>query len=349
MSTCTDLHIIVPGLCGPLAEVQSLETSTVFKKWCRTLSKARCNSTSTGIHSVLNSIFKLQVQGEFPSAALTLLAHNQLDESQYCMHADPVHLQADMDHALLTSSEDLNISSKEAELMCAALNQHFKQDGLDFISLTDDQWLVFSKQEIQLSTTPLVEAVGRNINFLLPGGEHGSRWKQVLTEAQMLMFSHDVNEKRDAQAEMSINSLWFHGSGTLPANVENDKIPEIDSVCSNQAMLKGIANLKKSDYLMVPDSVAQYIDYLSGSNLPASHVLHLSELEHLVNYSDVNLWLEQLVLLLDAWLYPILNLAYKKKINVTLHPCHGKQYYFTQYDFLKFWRRGKRQQHVSCY
>lgn len=350
----SELHLIVPGLCGPLAETQSVENSPVLKQWIRTLSKASCSISPANVNDVLVSVFNLKIKTDFPSAALTLLANSMYDASSFYMHADPVHLQADMDHAVLTSSEDLNISNSETKVLCETLNQHFKQDGLRFIALSNEQWFVLTEKAIQMNTTPLVEAVGRNVNFILPEGKHATRWKQLLTEVQMLMFAHEVNVTRENNGYPSINSLWFHGSGELPAMINDEHDTgqcrsEISSVCSNQGTLKGLAKLINCEYMAVPDSANEYARHLLAYENNSVNVLHFSELEHLVNYSDVNLWLVKLTELLEYWIYPLLKVANKNNIKVILYPCNSKQYHFSKYDFLKFWRQGKLEQHVNHY
>jgi len=346
----SELHIVVPGICGPLAETQSLQHSHVLNKWINILSKSQEVSSTDSVNDVIASILNLTIEDDFPSAALTLLANDPYDESKHYMFADPVHLQADMDHAILTSSEDLNINAEEAALLCDSLNRHFNQDGLDFIVLQNKQWLVSTTDKIQLNTTPLVEAVGRNVNFILPEGEGATHWKKILTEAQMLMHLHEVNTAREKESKLSINSLWFHGSGNLPASHKHVAGKEnVSSICSNQAMLNGLANHVKCNYIMLPESTSEYIEYLLANTNNSVNVLHLSDLEHLVNYTDVDPWLGRLTALLEHWIYPLLKVANNKNIKVTLYPCNKKQYHFSKYDFLKFWRQAKLEQYVNSY
>ena len=125
------------------------------------------------------------------------------------------------------------------------------------------------------------------------------------------------------------------------------------SLCSNQDMFKGLAAIIKCDYLTVPDSVNGYTDYLLSCKPGAVNVLHLDELEHLVNYTDVGPWLNQLTESLDGWIYPLLKFAGKNNIKVTLYPCNEKKYQFSKYDILKFWRyawsKDKLEKHVNSY
>ena len=344
MAAGSELHIIVPGVCGPLAETRSIENNRFIKDWIKVLSRSNSCSSSSGIDNVITSLFNLSIEGDFPSAALSMLAQNSCDTSLDFMFADPVHMQADMDHAILTSSADLAISEDESATFCEILNQHFAQDGLTFSKIDKDRWVLSSKDNIHVSTTPLVNAIGRNVNFILPKGDGSGYWKQVLTEAQMLMHAHDTNVTRESTGKQSINSLWFHGSGKLP----EFNHCRVDSVCSDRDMFKGLASHVQCDHLPLPESVAGYVSYLSTSG-SAVNVLHLTDLEHLVNYSDVSIWSGKLEEVLNLWIYPLLKMANKNNIKVTLYPCNDKQYQISKLDSFKFWLQGKLEQHVISY
>ncbi|HHJ36515.1 MAG TPA: hypothetical protein ENJ87_12190 [Gammaproteobacteria bacterium] len=350
MPPLAELHIIAPGICGPLAEIQSLKDNRDVSRWMDTLSKARCKASTTSLYATLSAVFDLDVEGDFPSAAFTLLASGLYDVPGHYMHADPVHLQADMNHAILTSADDMNIREEEAAAICDSLNQHFAQDGVEFFVLDCDQWFVRTDDKISMLTTPLTEAVGRNVNFILPEGEQAMHWKQCLTEIQMLMFSHPVNEDREMAGYPAVNSLWFHGIGNLPdLRTKEGDSRVVDSLCSDQTMVEGLARHVRCDFRMMPDSVDHYLKYLSAGGPGSVNVLHLSALASLVNYTDVRLWTEKLLALLDNWIYPLLAVAHKRKMSVTLYACNGKQYHFSKHDDLRFWRRGKIEQHVHCY
>jgi len=336
MGVTSELHIIVPGICGPLADTQLLIKNRNLTEWVKVLSRSACTPSESSAYKVLTSLLSLNVDDDFPSAALSMLMHDAYDEKLSYMCADPVHLQADMDHAILTSSHDLYLKSDESAAICDVLNKHFKQDGLNFIMLDKNQWIVSSKDEIELETTPLSEMIGR--------GDASGSWKKILTEAQMLMHSHDVNVNRESSGKFSVNSLWFHGSGNLPDYLQQSSF----SICSKDNVLKGLADHIGCNYMTVPQSFDHYKQHLlSGQS--SVNILHLDELEHLVNYSDVTLWLDRLVELLNNWVYPLISLSNKNKIKVVLYPCNNKQYQFSRIDSLKFWRQGKIEQYVSQY
>lgn len=349
MSNKIKLHLIVPGIGGPLADTEILKSNPILNQWFNVLSRSNASSNLNNTYGVIAELFNLKTNNNFPSAALTLFSDAEFDDNKHYMHADPVHMQADMDHAVLTSSQDLNISESESTSLCESLNQHFNQDDLEFTALENGQWVVSAKQVIDISTTPLLESIGRNINFILPSGKDSMRWKQLLTEAQMLMHAHDVNVNRENIGQKVINSLWFHGCGSLPEINENN----INHVCSDQTLLKGTANYVRCDYAIIPDTVENYIERLLENGRGSTNVLHLAQLEHLVNYTDVNIWLDKLTELLNLWIYPLLKASSGYEIELTLYDCNKKQYQFSKYDSLKFWKsvfgKGKIEQYVDSY
>ena len=344
MNANLELHIVVPGMCGPLAELQTLENNSTVNSWIKCLSRSVITPSSASASGVLSSILNLPTSNNFPAATFAMLTQESYDESQHYMFADPVHLQADIDHAILTSSDDLDLQVNESDTFCNMLNEHFNQDDLFFQCINKDQWVVASKKKIQLDTTPLTETIGRNVNFLLPKGKDSAGWNRVLTEAQMLMHSHDINTVRESAGQQSINSVWFHGSGDLPGSSDQSSV----CVCSNDMALEGVASHAGCDYLPVPLTLTAYKDKLSSQRNEVN-VLHLSDLEHLINYSDVNVWLEKLTDVLNTWVYPLIDYANKNNVRVTLYPCSKKQYRISKYDSYKFWRQGNLEQHVSKY
>ena len=87
----SELHIVVPGICGPLAETHSIQDSLVLKNWVSVLAKSNRTSSASNVYDVTRSILNLSIEGDFPSAALSLLANNLYDDALFYMHADPVH------------------------------------------------------------------------------------------------------------------------------------------------------------------------------------------------------------------------------------------------------------------
>ncbi len=127
------------------------------------------------------------------------------------MRADPVHVRLQREQVVLLP--DVNVSDEEAAKFCMSLNAHFTGQDMEFFAPHTNRWYVRLDVLPDIATVPLSQASGRNIHGNLPAGADERRWRQLFNEIQMLLFAHPVNEAREAQGDLPVNSLWFWGEG----------------------------------------------------------------------------------------------------------------------------------------
>jgi hypothetical protein len=150
------------------------------------------------------------------------------------LRADPVHLRLQRDQMLLLPA--MEIRTDEATQMCASLNEHFAGQGMEFFAPHPQRWYLRVDRLPRIHTQPLSQVIGGDVRSALPTGEEAAHWHQVLNEIQMLLFSHPLNESREARGVLTINSLWLWGGGcdihgTLQKNYDrvssDDVLPEM--------------------------------------------------------------------------------------------------------------------------
>ena len=150
------------------------------------------------------------------------------------LRADPVHLRVDNDGLVLHDAAILSLSLEEARALADALAAQFAPDGLAFEVLAPERWYVRHAGEAP-RTVALARALGRNVFGLLPKGVRGLSWANLLTEAQMVLAAHAVNEGREPAA----NSIWFWGEGEAPASLPR----RYDAICADEPFARGVAML----------------------------------------------------------------------------------------------------------
>jgi hypothetical protein len=155
-----------------------------------------------------------------PVAAVTLAADDAPRPGNW-LRADPVHLRVGGDSLSLHDASGFEVTQSEASALVAALQAHFAGDGLEFIAPSPRRWYVRVPDDEVPRTTPLDEAVGRNVFGLLPRGTGSINWPGALTEAQMVLAAHPVNSARLDSGQPPINSVWFWGEGAAPASIES--------------------------------------------------------------------------------------------------------------------------------
>src|SRR5687767_7669728 len=153
-----------------------------------------------------------------PVAPVTAVADGVVSEGAW-LRVDPVHLAIVRDAVVLHPPSVLDVTPSEADALVAALQAHFREDGLEFVAPRADRWYLRVPAGELPATTALEDAIGRNVFGLLPRSAGRIDWRATLNEAQMLLGTHDVNARRERENRPPINSIWPWGGGVLPAPV----------------------------------------------------------------------------------------------------------------------------------
>ncbi|PAT31643.1 phosphoglycerate mutase [Vandammella animalimorsus] len=167
-------------------------------------------------------------QGLPALAALRALQHGlAVQPGQGWALVTPCHLQIRTDAIVLHDPAQLALSPAHNAALLAALRalwsddaQGQAEDGLQLWPLPDGQWLAQAPWLAGLAMPSLERVIGQDVRHWLPGlgGARGpaSTLQRLQTEAQMLLYTHPVNDERAAQGLAPVNALWFSGTGVVP-------------------------------------------------------------------------------------------------------------------------------------
>ena len=139
--------------------------------------------------------------------------------------ADPVYLEPRLDHLRLHALRRSGIPSSDLR----PLFDHLQ------VTLADDQRYGFARlgshgylrAEQPISTSPVPAYVIDQCDpaEYLPSGEHTAMHRNILSEIEMALHEHDVNQRRVEEGKQPINSLWLWGGGTAPEKVTRPQPP----------------------------------------------------------------------------------------------------------------------------
>lgn len=139
----------------------------------------------------------------------------------------PCHLHAGADQVRLDDPAQLQLTLEQAQQLHAILSPWWAEDSLQLEVLTPLLWRVSGAPLAGLRTASLDRVVLRDASLWLPQTQP---FQRLHSEAQMLLYNHPFNDKREAQGLPPINGFWLHGAGTLgskhatPANAAADLI-----------------------------------------------------------------------------------------------------------------------------
>jgi hypothetical protein len=280
-----------------------------------------------GLEGWLCQAFEVERQNDWPVAPMTYEFDGGSAGDEFWLRADPVHLLARRDRLTLVDPGILNTSAEEAQELTSLLNRHFAADGLLFHAPRPERWYLRAPGTPRLATRELSQAAGRDVAGALPTGEDSLYWQRTLTEIQMLLHEHPVNQRREARNELPINSVWLWGGG------RRARVPgqHFSHVASGNALALALAARAGAETL-------------SDARLPAdraARVLIATEMPG-GRYGDEEKWRRGLIELERAWLAPLLASLRRRTTEalalVVLHPAGSDRFEVTATDLLKFWK-----------
>jgi hypothetical protein len=298
----------------------------------------RSNQAPQGHDAWLCQAFAVAPQPDWPVAPFALIADGGDAADYFWLRADPVHLRATRDSVSLADASVLSIRSGEAELLVAALNAYFADDTRQFFTLHPERWYLRLASHPQIATRTLFEAMGKDINPLLPAGPQALHWHRVTNEIQMLLHAHGVNDARESRGELTINSVWLWGGGAHSPAASGG----FRAVWSNDALARGLGKSAGLHAAPAGANAAQWLEAAARLGRDSRHLVVLDQLLLPARHGDLAQWRGRLAGLEQEWFSPLLGALRKRRVTglslVGLGPERCLQFDLTPSTLLRFWR-----------
>jgi hypothetical protein len=302
-------HLIVPDLILAAEFMKEICAGLALPALDTLLGKGDTKSHAVESYEAwLCTIHGVEKQQDWPLAPITLAADGGAVGADYWLRADPVHLRAERGQLTLSASSALELSLVDAGALTQALTAHFSGDGVVFQAVRPHRWYVRFAAAPRLQNVALAQAIGRNIDSLLPSGADGKRFVRLFNETQMVLFSHPLNEVREAAGLPTVNSVWFWGGGNLPGSFRKafGKIWATEEVACSFGQVSGTPTEA------LPETGAAWL----SSATPAIQCgLVLDQLRGCAQQGDLYRWRETLQRLESNWFAPLLAALKEGKIK----------------------------------
>jgi hypothetical protein len=330
-------ELIVPGLLSAAAAGNPAARYTGLELL---LARGRRESQeSSSLERWLHAAFE-QPGGALAAGALAFAAQGGEPGESWWARADPAHLRLMRDRAIVVPGEALEVSREEADALAASLNQHFSAT-VQFHTLDARRWTARFKTEEPFLEGPALEAAGRDVTAV--SGEEALR-TALLTEIQMLLHAHPVNEAREARGEPAVNSLWMWGAGRMPRAARG----RWRSVAAGDPAALGLAQLAGLRRQALPASADAWLEGLpaEGRHLALLDALRAPlALEQQAEYEEGIEALERL------WFAPLLARLRDGRIGMLSlgvpDAAPGAAFEIVRGDLRRFWRRPRPLGHYA--
>lgn len=232
--------------------------------------------------------------------------------------ADPVYLEPRLDHLWLHALQHQGVPSGDLRALFDHLQRVLAGDSdFGFARLGSFGYLRAAKP-IATASVPASVVNQREPGEFLPTGEHTVSHRNILSEIEMALHEHEVNQRRVAQGQQPINSLWLWGGGAAPEKTTRPQPP----LFTDDPLLTGYWESATAVSDVWPGSFAACVDAsLAGFVAVTPEYDYRSESLH-------------------NWLTELRELLRAKAVGrlVLLFRC-GMRAEIERADALKFWRR----------
>ena len=129
----------------------------------------------------------------------------------------PCHWQVGLDQVVMLDPASLFLSDEESQQLLQAMQPFLQEDGLQVTWHSALLWHAQGDLLADLSCASIDRVIDQNVKPWMPDSPGARPLQRLQSEMQMLLYNHPVNDAREARRQITVNSFWLHGAGTLPA------------------------------------------------------------------------------------------------------------------------------------
>ncbi|MEO8299216.1 MAG: hypothetical protein ABI574_15555 [Burkholderiales bacterium] len=129
----------------------------------------------------------------------------------------PTHQHAGTQQVSLLDPDALALDEATSRTLFDAVRPQFESEGFATAWGAPQRWYVAHPLLDGLATASLDRVIGRNVDAWLPDQPQARLLRRLQMEVQMLLYTHPLNDAREAAGQFSVNATWLSGCGRLPA------------------------------------------------------------------------------------------------------------------------------------
>lgn len=193
------------------------------------------------------------------------------------------------------------MSAAERTHLSPVFAEHLQSTGFELHHGPDDEWLLRSAVQLNVQTVSPEFAAANPMAEILPRGRDAGGLRRLMTEMQMLLHEHPVNDQRQARGLPLLNAIWLHGEGML-SDVTAGSLPE---AWGDDVYLRGIYRLHNQPVKAQPTDATTLLAQVQAPTVAVVDATDLDTLEThwLAPLSRALLdgTIARLRVMLDAW------------------------------------------------
>jgi hypothetical protein len=153
------------------------------------------------------------IDGALPFAASAAAADGvAVGHAAWCL-LTPAHWLAGRDHVTMADPDTLLLDATESRALFDAVRPLFESEGFTLAWGAPLRWYAAHPTLDGLPCASLDRVIGRSIDAWSPKTDQGRVMRRLQSEVQLALYTHPLNDAREARGVPTINSIWFSGCG----------------------------------------------------------------------------------------------------------------------------------------
>ena len=170
--------------------------------------------------------------------------------------ADPVYLEPRLDHLCLHAQDAEAAPAADLRLLIDHLQETLGGDQEYGFARLGTCCYLRARETVATSAVPAYVVHQDMPNAYMPTGDAASRYRSLVSEVEMSLHGHAVNERRAADNRQPINCFWFWGGGHAP---QQETVPH-PPLFGNDPLLTGYWLSKTATVADWPGNIGACID-----------------------------------------------------------------------------------------
>jgi hypothetical protein len=170
--------------------------------------------------------------------------------------ADPVYLEPRLDHLCLHAFGSDSLLESDLRPLLDHLQQTLDHGAnFGFARIRACSYLRASEPIVTAAEPPYVVHLDKP-NDYMPTGEDAAAYRSLVSEVEMSLHDHEINNRRQSEGLPPINCLWFWGGGYAPVQCAESHPP----LFANDPVLRGHWLSKTAPIGPWPGNIAACLD-----------------------------------------------------------------------------------------
>jgi len=169
------------------------------------------------------------------------------------MQIDLVHFAAGLNDVHFMLPDD--VSNEDVRSLMNALQPLLSLSGFELHCSAVGHWYLWCEAVIEVQTRSLRIGMTTNQYDVLPTGKDSAQLRRLLTEMQMLLHQHPLNQKRERNGLPTLNAAWLSGAGSPVAA----PVGTTQRIMSDQSYVQGLCGQMNVSYWPIPCDIAELL------------------------------------------------------------------------------------------